>query len=294
MERKLDGFMATTHALLSVTILFILMLLPYEVLQKTVWTLKDDPLLFVVGLIIFLGSSLLPDLDSNKSTAYFSAGIISMLLSVFMRTTSQVVWSVYKLKGDNKHPTNREGKFDMHRYLWHTMIIWVGIMALFHFNLPTGESTIFSNLSTSIQLGQLEIFIRYNATLLVFIILTFIPVLLGSSLVIRFVRVFYPKVPRWVKYTLPMMTLIYIFVAPMYKIRVLALLSGFGTLLHCIEDGMADSGVPLLFPIPIGRKAWYRVKLLGPLNIETGGTVNKILDFVLVPIVIVLFVLNVT
>ena len=60
----IKGFMGRTHALLSIMLLCICMLIPVDFLKQTIWLMKDNVLFFIVGIILVSGGALLPDLDN--------------------------------------------------------------------------------------------------------------------------------------------------------------------------------------------------------------------------------------
>ena len=68
------GWMGKTHALLSVMLLCICLLVPINVFEETIWLLKDNILFFIVGLTCLVGGALLPDLDNCSSSAGWQDG----------------------------------------------------------------------------------------------------------------------------------------------------------------------------------------------------------------------------
>lgn len=272
--KKLKGFMGLTHVLLSLCVMMFLIIIPFEPLQMTFGRLRDDWLLFIVCMTVLAGGALLPDLDNDSSSAGATLGPIGGIMTVFMKSTSSVVWNMYHLKGDRR-PTTQ------HRYLWHSPILWAGLAALFYFGLPTGNYNIFTNLKNSIQLGQFGYFMQTNALLFLFIILSFEAVLVGSNMIVfRISKIF--EIPYAIKYIFPALVLIYIFMTDYTNIRVIGVCLAVGCVLHCIEDAFCDSGLPsLIFPIPQfwRNQVWGRMKLL-PITVTTGGMVNTVIDFI--------------
>ena len=76
----------------------------------------------------------------------------------------------------------------------------------------------------------------------------------------------------------------------MTKIKILGITLGLGYIFHAIEDCFADSGVPILWPIPIKGQMWKRIKFL-PVPVKTGSLVNSALDLVVFVIDIILIFL---
>lgn len=279
---KLPGFMYRTHAILSVVLMEICMLLPLNFLQTTFGTLKNNILLLIVCVVILIGGALFPDMDNFSSKGGNVLGPLGSIMTTFMQSTSSIVWNVYHFKADKK-------PMSQHRYLWHTPIIAIGLIVLFWFRLPAGNYTIFTNIKSSIEANQLSYFVQTNAVLILFMILSFMATLIGSSIVLDKINKLV-SVPKLIKYIFPVAVLVYIFTASYTQLRMLGICFGAGYLFHIIEDTFADSGVPLLFPIPVFWKnqVWARIKF--PITAKTGGLTNTIIDFVAGITVIVLAV----
>ena len=266
------GFMGITHALLSLLAMAIMMILPGYYPQSTFGVLKHDILLFIVCLVVLTGGALLPDLDNSESTAKHDLGIIGSMFMLFMRSTSSIIWNIYHFKGDNKPNTQ-------HRYLWHTPIVSIGLIALLYFNLPSGNYTIFTNLKNSITTHQFGRFLQTNTFIIFLILLCFVSVLCGTSMLLKLIEKFV-RLPFYVKYIFPLLSLGYIFTTTYTNLRIIGLCIGVGYFLHCIEDFFCDTGIPLLWPIPKfwgkQKKVWWRPWL--PLRVTTGGIVNTIIN----------------
>ncbi len=282
LNKKLKGFMGRTHALLSLAILCAFMLIPVEFFELTFWKLKENWLLAIVGVVVFCGGALFPDLDADNSSAGATLGPLGSLFTTFMKSTSAIVWNLYHFKKDKK-PNSQ------HRFLWHAPIIWVGLGLAFYFGLNGGEYNIFTNLMNSFKTDSFLYFLRTNAILFLFIILMFMAVLVGSSMIINNllkIRISY------LKYILPTLVLVFIFTTSYTNLRVLGVCFATGAVLHCIEDAFCDTGVPsLIFPIPQfwrGR-VWGRIRLL-PITVTTGSLINTIIDFMATGLIIVLMI----
>lgn len=285
IQHKRRAFMARTHALLSVVILLSCMLLPFDFFRKTIWVLRDDIVLFIVGLIVLIGSSLLVDLDNPVSKAGSVLGPFGSILTIFMQSISSIVWTVYHSKRDMV-------PMSQHRYLWHTPIIGISLIMLFYYNIPAGNYNIITNFSTAISENQFEYFIRTNTVLLLFLILVFMSALIGSSIIVQYLKRF--NVNSMFKYILPILVLLYVLTTTYSNLRILGALIGFGYLFHILEDFFTDSGVPLLWPIPSVwfKKVWARYHF--PITITTGGSVNSIIDILALFAMIILFVIVLT
>ena len=194
------------------------------------------------------------------------------------------MWNVYHFKGDQR-------PFTQHRYLWHTPIVGAGIIALFYFGLPKGDYTIFTNIKNSINTKQLGYFFMNNAVLILFIFLAFMCILVGSHVIITNLRKLFPVIPGVVKYIFPAVTTIYMVTTNYSNLRIMGICLGVGYLLHCLEDFFADTGIPLIWPIPKfwgTKKVWWRPWL--PFRVTTGGMVNTIIDFVSFTVAVGLFI----
>lgn len=260
------GFMGKTHSLLSVMLLCICMLIPVNVFKETIWLLKDNILFFIVGIIVVVGGALLPDLDNNQSSAGSTLGFAGSIMTIFMQTISSIVWTLAHTRHE-RHPMTP------HRYFWHTLFVSVGIILIFWLGIPTGDTTIFS----SIKEESFGVFMQNNMAIILFMILAFMAVLCGSNMVLyRPMKWF--KLPKIINYIFPVLVLIYLFTLDYSHLRVLGICIGLGYLFHCLEDFFADSGVPLLWPIPIKGHMWFRCHFL--VTCTTGGLINTILDIV--------------
>ena len=271
------GWMGKTHALLSVMLLCICLLVPINIFEETIWLLKDNILFFIVGLTCLVGGALLPDLDNCSSSAGSTLGFMGSIITIFMQSTSSIIWTLM-------HTRRERMPMTPHRYFWHTLVASGGIICLFWFGIPTGESTILAGIKEE----TLQIFLQNNIALLFFIIILFMAVLCGSDMILyRIIKWF--KLPKLLSYILPVLVLIYTFTLDYTHLRILGICIGLGYLFHCLEDFFADSGVPLLWPIPITGHMWFRCKF--PITCTTGGLINTILDIVVLAIDISLIAL---
>lgn len=262
----IKGFMGRTHALLSVMLLCICMLIPVNIFEETICLLKDNILFFIVGITAVVGGALLPDLDNYQSSAGSTLGFMGSLFTIFMQSTSSMIFTIVHTKHD-RHPMTP------HRYFWHTLVAGVGLLSLFIFFMPEGEITIIEG----IKKDTLLVFMQNNITLLVFLLFIFMAILCGSNMILyRVIKLF--KLPKYLSYILPAAGLVYVFTLQLSQLRILGICIGFGYLFHCIEDIFADSGVPILWPIPIHGKMWQRIKFF--VTCETGSFANTFVDLI--------------
>ena len=119
-------------------------------------------------------------------------------------------------------------------------------------------------------------------------VLIFMAILVGSNMVFgRIIMKF--KLPKILNYILPVLVIVYTFFIDFDHLRILGMCIGMGYLFHCLEDCFADSGVPILWPLPLGNQLWKRIRFI--ITCQTGGLVNTILDMVILTIDIVLIAL---
>jgi hypothetical protein len=254
------------------------MLIPLDIFKETFWLLKENILLFIVGIIVLVGGALLPDLDNSQSSAGSTLGPLGNICTTFMQSISAIIWTLYHGRGD-MYPQNQ------HRYFWHTAIVGVGFICLFWFGIPVGDDTIIQTFKNSEDVLD---FLASNVSLLFLIIIVFMAVLCGSDMILgRIIKFFH--LPKILNYIAPTAVIVYIFTISYTKLRLLGICIGFGYLFHVLEDFFADAGCPLLWPIPIGHKVWKRCHL--PLTVETGSLINTIIDIVVLAIDLVLIII---
>ncbi len=278
LRKRIDGFSGKTHFALSLVIMeFCLIVSIYPPITSKI---LSSLFLLIVCTISLAGGALLVDLDNDESTAKYSSGLLGLMMTLFMKSTSSMVWNIYHFKGDRKPPTQ-------HRYLWHAPIIGISMILLFYFGIPTGDYNIFTNMRNSAD-GMISEFIKNNAILVLFILLIFLAILVGSSMIYRnLTKVVH--LPPILKYILPIFSLIYVFTTTYTNLRIIGVCLGFGYLLHCLEDMFCDSSIPLIFPIPAiwKNKVWWKPHL--PFTVTTGSTINGIIDIISGILAFVLF-----
>lgn len=268
------GFMGKTHALLSVMFLCICLLVPVNIFKETIWLLKDNILFFIVGIIVLVGGALLPDLDNCASSAGSTLGFMGNIVTIFMQSTSSIIWTL-------THTRRERMPMTFHRYFWHTLVASGGILSLFWFCIPNSDTTIFSEIKNT----SISEFFQNRITLLVLMLLVFMAVLCGSNMVLwRIIKFF--NLPNIISYILPLLVLIYTFTLDFSHLRIIGICIGLGYLFHCLEDFWADSGVPLLWPIPITGHCWFKCRFI--VTVTTGGLINTIIDICALAIDIIL------
>lgn len=279
--KMVKGFMGRTHALLSIMLFCLCMLIPVDFFQSILGMLKENILFLIMALIVLIGGALLPDLDNGQSSAGATLGPLGSICTTFMQSISSIFWTMLHGKGDKMPPSQ-------HRYFWHTLICCAGIICLFYFGMPTGTDTLITNIQKS---EDITTWVQYNAILIFFVILIFISILVGSNMFVsKLVSIFKFSKLKYLNYVLPVLACVYVFFLDMSHLKILGICIGMGYFFHCFEDCFADTGVPFLWPIPIKNQLWKRIRLI-PVTIQTGGLANTILDVIILAIDIGLIVL---
>lgn len=266
----LKGFMGKTHALLSIALLCICLLIPIDVFKETIWLLKDNIVFFCVGIVVTVGGALLPDLDNNRSSAGSTLGFMGSMFTTFMQSTSEMLWNIVHTKRERRPPTP-------HRYFWHTLVASIGVISLFYFGLPKGDVKILEDIKEK----GIGTWLQDNVVLLFFIIFLFMAVLCGSNMIMyRIIKFF--KLPKALNYISPSAMCGYLFFIDYTHLRILGICIGLGYMFHCIEDCFADTGVPILWPIPIKGQFWHRIKFFITCKTDTEepSLANTIVDIV--------------
>lgn len=262
--------MGKTHALLSIALLCICLLIPIDVFKETIWLLKDNIVFFCVGIVVTVGGALLPDLDNNRSSAGSTLGFMGSMFTTFMQSTSEIFWNIVHTKRERRPPTP-------HRYFWHTLVASIGVISLFYFGLPKGDVKILEDIKEK----GIGTWLQDNVVLLFFIIFLFMAVLCGSNMIMyRIIKFF--KLPKALNYISPTAMCGYLFFIDYTHLRILGICIGLGYMFHCIEDCFADTGVPILWPIPIKGQFWHRIKFFVTCKTDTEepSLANTIIDIV--------------
>lgn len=271
------GFMGRTHALLSIMVLCIFLLIPIEIFKQSIWLLRNNILFFIVGIIVLVGGALLPDLDNAQSAAGSTLGFMGGMFTIFMQSTSSMVWNLVHTKKEKRPSTP-------HRYLWHTLVIGIAIFSIFYFGIPSGDIKIIDD----IKQKTILVFLQKNVIILFFILILFMAVLCGSDMILsKLIKIF--KLPKVLNYILPIAIIIYLFIIDYNHLKILGMCLGIGYICHCLEDCFADTGVPILWPIPIKGQFWKRCKFF--ITCQTGGLANNIIDIIVLVIDIGLLII---
>lgn len=266
----IKGFLGKTHSLLSIMLLCICLLIPVNVFKETIWLLKDNILFFLIGIIVTVGGALLPDLDNVQSSAGSTLGFMGSIFTTFMQSTSSMIWNLVHTKKERRPPTP-------HRYFWHTLVAGLGIFSLFFFGLPKGDTKIIDDIKEK----SIGTWFQENVILLFFVLFLFMAVLCGSNIVMHKIITWF-RLPKVLNYISPTAICGYLFAIDYNHLRILGICIGLGYIFHCIEDCFADTGVPILWPIPIKGQFWHRIKFIVTCKTDTKSPslANTIIDIV--------------
>ena len=282
------GFSGITHWLIAVCFFFLLWLIPIDFVKNYISIIQSNIVLFVMTFFIIGGASLLPDLDSSPlqeggSTAVYQLGFLGYGLSILAITISQVVYTIFHTKYDQKPKSQ-------HRMLFHTFFIPVVIFIYCMFILPLPEGKIFDDLKDGISGSEYSI--------LILIFFTGVSIYLGASMLIyKILKLFKKqKYTQFICLAIMIGCISYILlVATNEQIKLIGASIAFGYFFHIIGDLFSKGSSPIFFPIPVPYKLskitkvqfWKKPNI--PFALTTGGVANKILNFIMCAIDLLLF-----
>jgi len=199
----------------------------------------DNIFLFPAILLIGAGAALGPDLDHPQATAAHTWGFISKWIAWCVEKVSEYVYVFTRTRFDMQ----RRGG---HRTLTHTLLFAVltGILVYFvAFNHIANLIIIFLMLCLGLR-GLFPKITAKNGIIAVYIVASLLPIAMWDDEINR--------------------------ISPL----TLALVITLGFAIHSLGDCLTDSGAPLLFPILINRRLWYRFKTTG-FTFSTGSKQGK-------------------
>jgi membrane-bound metal-dependent hydrolase YbcI (DUF457 family) len=210
---------------------------------------EQSPLAIAVGTAVCAGGALFPDLDlsgrvtRNKggATVARTFGVASLFLAEVIEKLSLAVYHVTKLSDD---PERENG----HRTLTHTL----------PFTVLVGW-------------GTTALCIAYGKWAVVAILFLMI------GLALRGLFDEWAKRAGWLLITLIAAAAAYGTALRLPGDRgypMLGLAVGVGCFVHLLGDLVTRAGVPILWPIPTGRRMWRMVGLPGGLALRAGGAVE--------------------
>lgn len=263
-----QAFMGPTHAISAIAAYFLLTVLAGPFLFTKVLGTQDLTV-YLMSVVIVTGAALMPDLDASRSTIINTLGFAGVGLSKLMRSASKLVQSV--IKGPRESVTE-----DPHRMLWHTGLsaVLAGLLVtaltsitysfnIFGKDLTVGMLVITGLMYLSMKLIMATIFKKHYKRLG----MAQRGLVSAASLALSFGLT--TQLPSELSYS---------WVGAVF---------GIGWLLHLIAgDIFTPMGVPLLFPLKIRGKRWWRIRF--PLTVQAGGDFEPILASLILLFVVVL------
>lgn len=268
------GFMGNTHALSVVAVVLSFAAFLPAIFFKNVLPAQNI-ILLIVAVIVAVGAGLLPDLDNTQSSAISTLGIVGTILSMFMRSTSELIYSF-------SHTKKEPAESDPHRGFWHTLV--AGILVAFLLMLLMKLNAPF------MKLGNVSVSI---ATITLFLLLLISTELLMTALLHKFTKRTkggsFGALPLWVIGIVVSSVLVgmlpatkdYTWVAIMFVI---------GYSIHILGDTITTSGTPILFPLSHNGKRWWSYRL--PPHIHANGDVEKHIFFPIFLIIAIIAVIK--
>ena len=209
----------------------------------------QSPLALAVGTAVCAGGALLPDLDlSGKVTANKGGATVARTFGVFSLFVAEVVekvsLGVYLATKTRKDPDRENG----HRTLTHTLpfcaLVGWGTTALC---TAFGKWAVIGILFFTIGLALRGLFERWAQR------------------------------AGWVVVTLVSAGAAYLTFLTLPGDRgypMLGLAVGVGCFVHLMGDIVTSAGIPILWPIPSGRRMWRMIGIPNAMAVKVGGTVE--------------------
>lgn len=188
--------------------------------------------------VVVAGYSIFPDLDCGGATASRLLGPVTKVMSWLVRKFSAVVYRITR----TDHSSQSAGT---HRHLTHTVLFGVGLGAL---AWATSQASpwvvaawlVFGVLSAGAALSGVAALVAAAAAV--------VPLAASGS-----VATVLTDMQPWT-----------------------GIAVGVGCLVHLVGDGITVSGIPALWPIPVGGKTWHDLHLLPhPFQLHTGKRVEN-------------------
>lgn len=286
LSREHAGFSGLNHVLIAIGLFVALFFIPFEPFTSFVTHMKQTPLTLAMCFLIICGAALLPDLDHLKSeggsVASFELRGLGSVLSSLMVTISSIMTSIFHGKKDIRPDTQ-------HRFFWHTLLIPLIIFLLVAIFAPMGDTKVIELFTNMGNGGPLP------TSTIVILFLIMICVYLGAAVLLKKLQKILPILPHFnsdlVALIVSLAAMLFcLFMSTETDIRFYGIVVAVGVLMHIIADCIADSGVPLLFPLTgIFGKFWMRIRFLPKaMTIKTGSIIESMMKIVFFVIDIIL------
>jgi membrane-bound metal-dependent hydrolase YbcI (DUF457 family) len=211
----------------------------------------QSPLQIAVGTAVCAGGALLPDLDMSGrvtarkggATVAHTFGRASLFVAEVLEKFSLVVYDATRMKRD---PHRHNG----HRTLTHTL----------PFTVATGFLT-----TWACGVGG-----KWAVIGILFVML---------GLALRGLLHTWAKRAGWVPITMVSAAAAYgafLYLPADRGYPLLGVAVGVGCLVHLLGDMITSAGVPVLWPIPLGRRMWKMVGVPNAIAVSVGGRVERI------------------
>lgn len=264
------ALMGPTHALSAVAFALLITWIASDFMFDTVLGSRDI-VVFIVAIILIVGSSLMPDLDAVNSTSINTLGAVGSILSKMMRAFSSFVQNLIKGPYDKVS--------DPHRGFWHTLLA-AFLVGAFASSLASIDVELFTFRGSSFTVSYL-------------IVLLFVYISIHLTLVSLFKKVYKKSKSGFAEKIITNMIVLALAI-----LLITLLPSGlsyswvggvitFGWIAHLLGDMMTVSGVPILFPLKFKGKRWWDFRI--PLAIKAGGPIEKT---VLIPIFTIIIIIS--
>ena len=275
---SLGGFMGRTHALITIFIFQVMLLIGVGFASGYLKFIQSSFILFFVAFMTVVGASMLVDLDGPESSAKYQLGLFGSALQIFMSVVASVFWGLTKRSGD-KPPKS------MHRLFWHTPIVAILIIVYYSF-IFNGSNNSFANEFKVFKANGnlLELFVIKLPMVVITIFIAACCIYMGYNMITYklFKLLGQYKIKDISSLIVTVISVIYMVSQPMSVLRYIGISIGIGWAAHIFEDLFTQGSVPLIWPIPNFKKkqGWWRPWILGKFQIYTGGVVNTVIDLV--------------
>jgi membrane-bound metal-dependent hydrolase YbcI (DUF457 family) len=213
---------------------------------------QQTPVEIAVGTAVCAGAALLPDLDlsgrvtsgQGGATVANSFGRLSLFLAEVVEKASLAVYSLTRMRHD---PARDNG----HRTLTHTLPFAVGMAALTTWACTAGG--------------------KWAVMGILFFLM---------GLALRGLLHTFAEKAGWIIVTVLSAAAAYgayLYLPAGRGYPVLGVAVGVGCIVHLFGDIVTSAGVPILWPLPTGRRLWRMVGVPNSLSVTVGGRVETLL-----------------
>lgn len=252
-----EGFMGPTHALSGVAAFLFVAAFFSEYFQR-VYGPTNYPI-FIAGLILTIGGSLLPDFDNTSSTAISVTGMVGQLISSAMRASARAIYAVTRKKTE-------PATADPHRMFWHTIVAAVGIGFLVQALISSTSLIKITLLGKVYSVGTL--------------ILAFLILIASQLMFAVFFKRFIKKVGKLIPWGIGLgISFALIATIPDGALSWVGISISLGWFIHILGDTLTTAGTPLLFPLSHKGKRWWSWRL--PPYIHANGPIEH---YVFIPL----------